>query len=506
MIFLAILAGALLTFSFAPFHHSFIAFLSPAILAGLYRNRSLKQNFIYGWAFGIGFMGTGVSWVFISIHEFGHLPTWLSILITLIFIAFLALYFGLQGLFLNGCQQYSLRLTRFFKPNKPTEHSYRYYLILFPTSWTLFEYLRAHLLTGFPWILVAYSQIDSPLKGFIPILGQYGMSFLTIFIAGLCALIVEHIKLYYRTYDKKNILIGIGSAIIGLGIFVFSSVYLNQIKWTSPLGSPFSVALIQGNISQDEKWLAENAITILKTYYDLTQQNWDKNLIIWPEAAITIPAKNITDFIDGLSEQAKNENASLITGILTSKNNDFEFYNSLMMIGQNHGQYDKQHLVLFGEYIPFKHSIKNFINLEFLPFSLLETGSSQQGNLKFNQFQIAPFICYEIVIEEFLKARLPQANMIVLASNDAWFGHSFASYQHFQAAQFRALESGRFLLASTNTGFTAIVNSQGLVEKYAPEFQTAVVSGTVQAMQGYTPWSKLPEYFWLWLILLLSFI
>lgn len=491
--------GGLLALAFAPFKFSLLAFVTPGFLALMLFSETPRESFIRAWFFGFGFFTAGVSWVYFSMNEFGHLPVLLSLALTFIFCGFLALYFGCQGFVLSVWNKTGLIKISEYR------REIQFYLIDFPMIWVIFEWLRSYLFTGFPWLLIGYSQINSLLSGYIPVVGQYGCAFILLTLNGMLALILQ---IYIFDYDKltrftiwrKTTLRGYSNNIkLFFALICFALVFLlggylfGLIQWSKPIGKSLTVALVQGNIPQDEKWQADNIVPTIKIYTNATQNYWGTDLIVWPEGAITIPLNQIKDFTHLVDRKAKTHQSTVIFGGLVSADEDALFYNALMMLGTYQGHYYKRHLVPFGEYVPFNFIFGKIFAFFNLPYGGIAEGEMQQPLLQVQGIKIAPFICYEIVVSELLKQSLPNANALLVISNDAWFGHSFASAQHLEAAQFRALESGRPLISTTNTGITALVDHHGNILKQIPLFTRQTLLGSIQPMKGKTPWTILGD-------------
>jgi apolipoprotein N-acyltransferase len=449
-----LIAGCLLPLAFAPFGFYPFAVICPAILLFAWLKCSAKQAFWLGYLFGIGFFTIGVSWMFISIHEYGGAGVMLAGLIIGLMILFLALFPALQGYL----------LTRFFKNNSTK------ICLAFPSSWVLLEWIRSWIFTGLPWLLLGTSQTSSWLKGFAPLVGEYGVSFLVVLSSGLLVLV----------FNKKILF-----SIITLLIIWCSGFTLTKINWTQAQGQPIKVALVQGDIPEQEKWTPEYLISTLQRYYQFTQQHWDASLIVWPETAIPMLQTQAHDFITLLQAQAKQHHVALITGIPIEEG--FTDYNAMIVVGEGEGTYYKRHLVPFGEYVPLLQWLGGLLNVLDMPMSSFTAGPLDHAPLHVHNFIVAPFICYEVAYEPIVLHELPQANVLVTISNDAWFGHSFASAQHLQIGQFRALETGRYHLFTTNSGVTAIIDAHGVIQNRAPVFTSTVLTGTIQMMQGTTP-------------------
>jgi apolipoprotein N-acyltransferase len=463
-----LLAGALLILAFAPFGWFFIAPLALAVLFFFWLDVSPKQAFMRGFMFGFGMFGFGVSWVYISIHRFGNANVALAALITILFVIVLALFPAIQGY-----------LTTKFLPKK----HFMKLLMIFPVGWVLFEWIRDWLFTGFPWLFLGYSQTNSPLRGYAPILGCYGVSFLVVFSTGLLVIIVKFVIPAKAGIAQKLIPVCAGITLI---IIWLAGGMLAQIQWTKPIGKPIKVSLIQGNIPQQLKWNPDEIWPTIKRYQQLTTQSLTSDLIIWPEAAIPMALTYPDDYLTSLAQMAKQHNTSIILGVPLQDNG--KYYNAAIALGNGQGIYYKRHLVPFGEYLPLEAITDKILNLFNIPISDLHPGPQKQNLLKVNNIYIAPFVCYEMAYSALVRSDLPKAQILITISNDAWFGKSIASAQHLQIGQMRALESGRYMLFSTNNGITAIINPNGKIIKSLPRDKTAVLTGMVQPMSGRTPY------------------
>ncbi len=339
----------------------------------------------------------------------------------------------------------------------------------------MFELLRSWLFTGFPWLLLGYSQTDTYLNGFSPLFGVYGLSTLCAFLSGALIAFLKQKKTLFRL------------EILTVAILIFLSGFLlTKINWTTSSGQPIKTTMIQGNIQQNLKWQPEQLLSTLKLYMEYTQANWSSHLIIWPEAAIPLPLEEAKDFLFSISNMAKKNNCALITGIPVVKSN-FAF-NSVIALGNGRGIYYKRHLVPFGEYIPLKPLFEKMLQTFQIPMSNFQHGAKTQSPLIANGVYIAPYICYEVAYPlEFLMF-LPKAQLLITVTDDSWFGRSVALSQHLQMAQMRASETGRYLLFNSNTGLTAVLNPKGKITKSVAPFQERALTATVLPMQGETPW------------------
>lgn len=476
-LFFALISGALLPLAFAPFNIYSLAFILPAILLFIFLQSNCKQAFFLGWIFGFGFFGTGTSWVYISIHQFGNTSAFLAGFITILLTLFLALYFATLGFIFK----------RFFSKKSTAIQC----LLAFPALWVLWEYCRCEFFGGFPWLLLGYSQLTTPLHGFAPFFGIIGLSLFTAMIAG--ALVVLATK---QKFSIKLICFIFIFGCIGLG-HIFS-----KYTWTKPFGKPIQVSLIQGNISQEIKWDANYAKQNILTYQKLTLKNWASQLIIWPEGAFPVTAQDATTFINALNDAAKQHHSNIIFGVPIENKATQQYYNGLLLVGENQGEYLKEHLVPFGEYIPLHFLFKNIMRYFQIPMSEFSKGPKHQPLLTINSILIAPFICYEIAFPAEVLRHAEKSNVLLTISDDSWFGKSIALAQHMQMGQMRALEMGRPLLLSTNTGITAFILPTGKILSGAPIDQRVVLTDQVQPMAGKTLLMRW-KYYPVWIVLII---
>lgn len=463
---LALIAGMILTLSFAPFSIYPLSILAIVLLLISFLNTKGVTAFKRGFLFGLGSFGTGVYWVFISIHTFGEAPIWLATAITALFVAILSTIPGIVTYLTN----------RFFPYETDTK-----FLSAFPAIWVFFEWLRSFMFTGFPWLSLGDSQVNSPLRGFATILGVYGVSFMVVLSSGLI------INAYRYFNDKKRMYY---SLIILLLIWVTGSI-LSFIPWTKPYGEPVKISLVQGNIPQSTKWTEDELIPTLTKYQEMTQKHWDSQLVIWPETAIPVPLQNIQPFVNLMDIEAKKHGSVLITGIPIRQGVSNSYYNGVIAIGKNTNDYYLKHLLVpFGEYTPLPNIFLHVMESFHIPMSNLVSGKGKHRTMNVNGLNLATYICYEIAFANQVMFLDPKAGMLLTVTNDAWFGRSIAQPQHLAMAQMRAIETGRPVLFASNTGITAFINAKGQIQSKLPVDESGVLTDIIQPRQGLTPWQK----------------
>lgn len=460
---LAALAGILFTLAFSPFDYPYLAPLALSLLFASWQNTTPRRALLRGYLFGLGSFGLGVSWVYISIHDFGG-ANWLSSgLLTVLFFGFWALFPALAGYF-------SVKIL--------TGNRTLISVWVMPVVWLLIEYFRGNcLLNGFPWLQSAYSQLETPLAGYIPIIGVYGTGFLV-------ALTASSVAFIFQT-RKHGLLL---TAFI-ITLWATGSI-LQTVKWTHAIGKPVQVSLIQGNITQDQKWRPENKLKTLQLYKELTEAHWDSAVIIWPETSIPAYLSEVNDwFLQPLSNAAQLHNTDLIVSLPVHDNATDEKYNAVMTLGKETGLYRKKHLLPFGEYLPWQPVSGFILNSLAIKLGNFTPGRIDQPLLKAGGYSFITSICYEDAFGDAGLTGLPAAAYLVNVTNDGWFGNSIEPHQHLQMARMRAMETGRYMLRATNTGVTAVIAPDGRIISQAPLFTATVLTETITPMGGMTPYA-----------------
>ncbi|WP_106478498.1 apolipoprotein N-acyltransferase [Phytohalomonas tamaricis] len=452
---IALVAGALTTLTFAPFDQWWLGPLSIALLYGSLAHTSVRTGAFRGWWFGVGLFATGTSWVYVSIHDFGNTGAVLAGLLTVLMALGLALFYAI-----------AMAIYRLVAPS-------RLDIIAFAGVWTLGEAFRSWALTGFPWLYLGSAHVDSPIASLAPLGGVYLLS-LVVALSG---------ALLWHIVAKRQWLL------VAPLLALWLVPLLLPKLWATPSDTPVSVSLVQGNLAQLIKWTAEGQRTAANTYAGLTrEQSNDAELVIWPETALPMFEDQARPFLERM-QSTLSSNTALLTGIV-QRDDTGHYYNSVISVGASQGEYKKEHLVPFGEYLPLESTLRGIIGFFDLPMSSFGTGNGDQPPLLAHGLRLGVAICYEIVYPDLVRQRAKDANVLLTVSNDTWFGHSIGPLQHMQMARLRALENNRYLLRATNNGMTAIVSPRGEIIAHASRFEKAVLNGEVRAMAGETPFTR----------------
>jgi apolipoprotein N-acyltransferase len=478
-ILLAFLLGAITVVGFAPYYMFPLPLVTLAGLFYLWSQAGTPRAAAFaGFAFGLGLFLFGVSWVYVSLHDFGSMPAPLAAIATLLFCVILALFPAGAG---YACAR--VRASRAIR-----------FGLLAPAAWTLGEWMRGWVFTGFPWLATGYSQVPaSPLAGYAPILGIYGVSLATAASAGLILVLGPRAtdKAEENTAMRRSVF----SLILHPSVFIILALWaggwaLSQIAWTTPVGATVNASLLQGNVDQDQKWRAERVRPTLEIYR-LLVDSAPGELIILPETALPLFLGQVPqDYLSALATSARARGGDVLLGV-PERTPGGEYFNSVVSLGSSPQQaYRKSHLVPFGEFIPLRPVLGWIVSVLAIPLQDFSRGAPDQRPLAVAGQRVAVNICYEDAFGEEIISQLPEATVLVNVSNVAWFGRSLAPRQHLQIAQARAIEAGRFMLRATNTGVTAVIGPRGDVLAAAPEFEIATVTYAVQGYGGATPYVR----------------
>ena len=477
---LALLSGMSCVLGFAPFGIYPIPVLSLAVLFALWLCAASPRAAAWrGFYFGLGLFTAGVSWIYVALHDYGDMPMPLALPATFLFSAFLALFTALAG---------------YAQARFPASKGLRAILVM-PAVWVSVEWLRGMIFTGFPWLTLGYAHSGSPLAGYAPLFGVYGVSLVAALSAGLLAYVATTLPrgirskcLVLGSFTKNSR--GVRISFLTLAMLWAGGAALRTIAWTQPYGKPFSVALIQGNIAQNLKFNEDALVGTLEKYRRLVLET-NARLILLPETALPLLRQEVPQNLVGqLREHAQQNRGDVLVGSFDRDSGGY--YNSVFSLGADKEQhYHKQHLVVFGEFIPLRPLLGWLINdVLDIPMGDLARGDKVQPPLDVAGQHVAVNICYEDAFGEEIIRSVPQATLLANFTNDAWYGHTFAAAQHNQISQMRAIESGRMMLRATNTGVTSIIGVDGKVLRQLPQHVEAVLQGMAQGYRGLTPYAR----------------
>jgi apolipoprotein N-acyltransferase len=483
---LALAAGALNVLAFAPFG---LWPLQIAALAWLFHGvittpqAGVRHHVVRAWLYGFGWSAAGVHWLYISMHDYGGMPGWMAALA----VALLALYVGLYAGAAAGLAVW-LRARWSSSPRVLG-------LLILPALWALSEWFRGWVFTGFPWLVSGYAHTTGPLAGFAPLAGVYGVGWVAALIAGALALLYQALR--RRGNVAGAMRLGLPLATV-LGVLV-AGLMLRTVAWTTPVGAPISVRLLQGNVPQEMKFSNEALVSTLSMYEQMISAE-PADLIATPETAIPLlPQQLPPDYLARLVRFAQHSDSTLAVGIPLSDGPQ-QYANAVLGFGPQIPaggtpyRYDKHHLVPFGEFIP--PGFRWFVDMMNIPLGDMTRGGPTQAPLAVRQQWVLPNICYEDLFGEEIAGQLrsayreglPQATILLNLSNIAWFGNSIALPQHLQISQMRTLETGRPMLRATNTGATAIILPGNSTPQELTPFTRGVLSASVPGYSGQTPY------------------
>ncbi|HER19604.1 MAG TPA: apolipoprotein N-acyltransferase, partial [Chromatiales bacterium] len=418
---------------------------------------------------GLGQFGLGVSWVYESFTLFGGIVGPLAALVTALFVMGLAFYPAVAAWL----------AARVAGRSRPMG-----WAAAFVASWVLLEAGRAWLFGGFPWLNLGISQVDGPLAGWLPLVGEYGVTALLLLLAALSWQAL-----------RAMVVFGVGEwrawlpSVVTIAAVLSLSLPLHGIKWSVPTGKPLAVGLVQGNVAQMQKFDPDFFDRTIDIYRSLTDRMPDVDLVVWPETAIPRVIDSVPTVRDSLEQLASERDFSMLVGTFTQDESG-RYYNTLLGVPRSLGSYRKHHLVPFGEYFPMRWLIERMPWLFEVPMSDLSAGPATQPPLVVGGRRLGASICFEADFSRDIRRSLPEAEMFVTVSNDSWFGESFSPHQHLQMARARAIEFQRPMIRATNTGISAVIDTKGRVQQVLGTGERGTLVADLTPRRGSTPLAR----------------
>ena len=419
--------GLIGVFAFAPFSIKFLIIPSYSYLVHLTffsQNNFFIRKLIL-WT--LGHWGAGVSWIIVSVYYYGNIGYISSFIVYILFLL-LVLIFAVAP----------IKLFKIHKKYNPSA----YFISYIASALLLLELSRDFFFGGFPWLVPGTVSIDTLLSNILPIFGVAGASFI---------LYIAAVSIASFWDNSKKIALSI-SAITAL-------LFIPYTAEKDTYDESLSIAIVQPSLDPKLKSNEIYKPLIEETLIKLSLNNTNNpQLLIWPEAELPYAYKSPQYY---QLKQRFGDSTELITGIWSFEGR--ELFNSLVNLKTDE-IYKKQHLVPFGEYIPFKSLLNPILIFFGAPLSDITAGSSEQKSITIsNNLTIAPLICYDIVFGNDVRKAVKSSHIIINISNDSWFGKSLGPYQHLEISRIRALENNKWLLRATNDGFSAVIDNKGTI-------------------------------------------
>lgn len=485
---LSVIAGAIYPLGFAPFAYWPMPVLSVALVFWIWSRSDRRMVLWSALLYGLSLYGVGVSWIYVSMVNFGNMAPPMAVIAVILF-ALILTAFTLVPAYLYS------RITHLFSPGQRLT-------LLLPALWVIFEYLRGTLFTGFAWLYLGYASVDTWLSAWSPVAGVLSASYVLAVIAGLLALA------WQRWQSEGVILAAIKFPLAMIVVLTMISWALQGLRWTEQSGPALEVTLVQADISLADKWRPEKRSYLMQTYLQASRAAGQADLVVWPEASLPMSLDQVPpEYLDELKALP----GAVAFGVIQRSEDGSQLYNGLAVLDEmtsTEGEmqiYRKRHLVPFGEFFPFKPILGWLFESLSIPMSDFARGTASQGNLTIGSLKLVPTICYEDAYPEDWRRQVREAHAIVNISEDAWFGDSFAPHQRLEMARMRAIEFQRPVIRVSNSGLSTVIDSYGEMDAISPQFQPALFSSPVYPMQGVTPYMRSGQWpLWLWLLLSLA--
>lgn len=456
---ICVLAGGLLVGSFAPFGYWPLALISLVAFCGVSSDFSGHRLAALHYGFALGLFGTGVTWLYVSIHTYGGASSLLAGGLTGLFILLWSLTFIPQGYLLSYLR------ARGGVPNAP-------WLAM---TWVLGEWFRGWFLTGFPWLYVGYGHTEVWAGHWAPIGGVLLVGFVVVLLA----------ELLVRQWRAPNLQI----PMVVTGLLALS-LSVGSLDFVDRAGS-LRVAGIQANLDQHTKWQPDQFVSNLNAHTRLMVDLPEVDLVVWSEASFTRFAHQGQASLKRLNDWADQAGVGLIVGLPTA--DETGYYNTVQGLGLAEGHYVKRHLVPFGEFVPMASVLRGLIKFFDLPMSRNQSGPAAQIPIRLGEHELSLSICYEITDAELVRGTAQDPALLITVSNDTWFGASIGPEQHLQIAAMRAAELARSVVRVTNNGVTALISHKGTVLARLPKDEAGIMVQPVPLFTGQTPYSRVGQ-------------
>ncbi len=458
--------GGVATLGFAPYNLYPLTLLAVLGLVALWRGHGPVRCAWRGFVFASVHFATGVYWIYVAMHGHAGVPAALAVLSVGGLSVYLAFYPALAGALAGLMRRLPLTL---------------WALLAVPAAWTIGEWLRGWVFTGFDWLALGYIGTELPVNGLAPIIGVHGLSFLVMAAAGTL----------YMLYVGR-----VPARLVALVLILATPVLLwclpPAVHWTHPAGPAMKATVVQGNTQQSEKWDPATLAPTMAAYERMTETS-DADLVVWPEVAIPALAQRVATPLRRISRQAAANDQLVLAGLLRLDPDGQRYYNSLIALGDGRGEYHKRHLVPFGEYVPGPKWLGALLDGMGAPIGGLAIGERVQPLFYKGDIALGASICFEDVFSRNILTEMPRANILVNVTNDAWFAGSNGPPQHLQIARMRAAEMGRPMVRAANTGISANIDFTGRVFARTDEDVRTRLTGMVVPREGVTPFVRYGE-------------
>lgn len=459
--------GAAMALAFAPFNIWPLAVACPALLLVLWHGASPRRAAQLGFWFTAGLFLAGTYWIYHSVHVIGNAPIWVAVFLMVAMISILAGYSALFG---------------YLQARWLPRAGLLAWVVALPAGWVIVEWFRGWFLSGFPWLALGYTQLDTPLAGIAPVLGVYGVSlFVMVSAGGLASFVLGRGRV-----RVVALILAVVPWLVGAA--------LHHREWTQAAGKPVTVAIVQGAVPQEMKWSVAQRDRTLELYRTLSEPHFGAQIILWPEAALPDLAHVLVDYLQTLWRDSRAAGSDVVMGLLHQDPETGKVFNGVLALGDGAQWYDKRRLVPFGEFFPVPEFVRQWLKVMNLPYSDISPGEESQPALRAAGQRLGVTICYEDAYGSMQLDVLRESTLLVNVTNDAWFGDSTAPHQHLEISRMRALEAGRPLLRGANDGITALISHDGVVASTLPQFKPGVLTGVVQPRTGLTPYARIGNW------------